>query len=92
MAAHSVQSISGLTKALELDSFKPIRTRERPRLGFVFTGQGAQWYAMGRELIGAYPVFKNSLLESEKHLKELGATWSLLGEYFDDRNLTGGHR
>jgi acyl transferase domain-containing protein len=52
---------------------------ELPRIGYVFSGQGAQWYAMGRELIVAYPVFRNALKEAEAHLHDLGATWSLLG-------------
>lgn len=51
-----------------------------PRLGFVFTGQGAQWHAMGRELIMAYPVFLTLLQEADDYIKELGAPWSLLEE------------
>ena len=58
---------------------KPIRSSQVPRLGFVFTGQGAQWHAMGRELIDAYPIFKSTLAAAEKHLKSLGATWSIFG-------------
>ncbi|KAL8720573.1 MAG: hypothetical protein Q9225_002592 [Loekoesia sp. 1 TL-2023] len=84
VAAHSVQNMSGLIKAIESDRIKPARTKDCPKLGFVFTGQGAQWYAMGRELIQAYPVFKASLLEAEVYLKELGATWSLLEELTRD--------
>lgn len=34
----------------------------------VFTGQGAKWYAMGRELIEAYPVFKEAIQEADKHI------------------------
>jgi acyl transferase domain-containing protein len=52
---------------------------ESPRIGYVFSGQGAQWYAMGRELIVEYPVFRDALKEAEAHLHSLGATWSLLG-------------
>ncbi|KAL8907696.1 MAG: hypothetical protein Q9207_001265 [Kuettlingeria erythrocarpa] len=84
VAVQSVQGLSGLIKAINSDRMKPVRTRDRPRLGFVFTGQGAQWYAMGRELIEAYPVFKISLLEAEGYLKELGAPWSLLEELTQD--------
>ena len=63
-----------------LDHIKPRRSSKRPRLGFVFTGQGAQWHAMGRELIDQYPVFKATLIEVERQLKSFGASWSLLGE------------
>jgi acyl transferase domain-containing protein len=65
---------------LALEDVKPQKAprSEGPRIGYVFSGQGAQWYAMGRELIVEYPVFRNSLKEAEAHLRDLGATWSLL--------------
>lgn len=52
---------------------------------FVFTGQGAQWNAMGRELIDQYATFKTSLLESDAVLKLLGCRWSLLTELSYDQ-------
>ncbi|PYI24538.1 putative polyketide synthase [Aspergillus violaceofuscus CBS 115571] len=52
----------------------------KPRLGFVFTGQGAQWHAMGRELIETYPIFKETLLKADRHLKGFGAEWSIIDE------------
>ncbi|KAJ5538114.1 hypothetical protein N7494_007593 [Penicillium frequentans] len=70
------ESVSSLITALGNEKSKPTRNNsDRPRLGFVFTGQGAQWYAMGRELLEAYPVFKASMLEAEGYLKEFGADW-----------------
>ncbi|GIJ99437.1 type I iterative polyketide synthase [Aspergillus viridinutans] len=42
--------------------------------------QGAQWHAMGRELLHRYRVFADSLAESAKYLKTLGCTWDLLNE------------
>jgi acyl transferase domain-containing protein len=71
------ESVDGLVSVLP--GLKPRRAPKPPRLGFVFTGQGAQWYAMGRELIKEYPVFKMTLLEAESCLKDLGASWSLKG-------------
>ncbi|KAF3012580.1 t1pks [Neopestalotiopsis sp. 37M] len=74
-------SMGAIIQALESPSFAPVRTlSRRPRIGMVFTGQGAQWHAMGRELMDLYPVFTSSLKESERHLKTLGAKWSLLEE------------
>ena len=91
VATQSVQQVSGLIKAIESGRMEPVRTRDRPRLGFVFTGQGAQWYAMGRELIEEYPIFKATLEEAERYLSELGATWSLIGIFRptdEDHKLT----
>ena len=51
----------------------------KPKLGFVFTGQGPQWYAMGRELIGTEPRFREIVQEIERHFIGI-AGWSLLEE------------
>ena len=74
----------GLLSALN-DSAKlvPTRSMKAPRIGFVFTGQGAQWYAMGRELIGVYPVFAATLQEADQHLRDMDCPWSLLSEELD---------
>ncbi|KAI1134652.1 hypothetical protein F5Y05DRAFT_203989 [Hypoxylon sp. FL0543] len=53
-------------------------TSERPRLGFVFNGQDAQWHAMGRQL-KAYPIFDSAVRKADRVLKHFGATWSLYG-------------
>lgn len=77
--AVAARTSKALKQLLEDPSLKPYRASERPRLGFVFTGQGAQWYGMGRQLIKVYPIFKDSLRECDQKLRELGASWSLLG-------------
>lgn len=43
-------------------------------------GQGAQWARMGHELLVTYPVFAESMRQSENHLIRLGADWRLLAE------------
>ena len=53
----------------------------RPALGFVFTGQGAQWAGMGREL-GVFPIYEKSLRHSEVYLTEIGCPWQLREELF----------
>lgn len=57
-----------------------LRSRTAPVISFVFTGQGAQWSGMGRELLG-YPVFRTSLEQATKYLQTLGCSWSLIGMY-----------
>lgn len=59
----------------------PFQMRSEPKLGFVFTGQGAQWYGMGKELF-IYPVFKNSISHADRYLQSLGCTWDITGMYF----------
>ncbi|KAL4865154.1 hypothetical protein BDV12DRAFT_211223 [Aspergillus spectabilis] len=56
------------------------RTTRTPRLAFIFTGLGAQWYAMGRELL-RYPVFSHVLQEADALYRELGCSWSAIGEF-----------
>jgi acyl transferase domain-containing protein/NADPH:quinone reductase-like Zn-dependent oxidoreductase len=79
-AAVSATSVPRLIDALESDDLKYSKANKPPSIGFVFTGQGAQWHAMGRELNAEYHVFRNSLLVADKVLRCLGASWSLLAE------------
>lgn len=52
-----------------------------PQLAFIFTGQGAQWWGMGRELVTSGPaVFKASLERCAKVVADLGSPWKLIDE------------
>lgn len=69
--------------SLEGSSIELIRVARTNRLTYIFEGQGAQWYAMGRELL-CIPYFKASLAECASILRDLGATWNLLDELARD--------
>lgn len=58
---------------------KPMKALSVTNLCFVFTGQGAQWYAMGREL-ATLPQFVNSVKRSATHLQEMGCAWDAWSE------------
>ena len=75
----TIRSISDLGD-LAAKLSKPIRCRSQPKLGYIFTGQGAQHAGMAEELM-VYPVFKHSLLQSQMYLYDLGCSWSLLGMF-----------
>ncbi|KAI9808079.1 MAG: Type I Iterative PKS [Pycnora praestabilis] len=81
-------SIKDLLTSLEAGELKPTKALAKPRIGFVFTGQGSQWHAMGRELMEDYPVFANTLKEADRCLIEMGAGWSLLDELRKDPEST----
>ena len=51
----------------------------RPRLAFVFSGQGALWCGVGRELVSGEPLFRRALEECDRCFGKLSG-WSLLSE------------
>lgn len=51
----------------------------RPRLVFVCTGMGPQWWAMGRQLFSEEPVFREMILRCDEVFRKQ-ADWSLLME------------
>ena len=56
------------------------RSTKQPRIGFVFTGQGAQWPKMGMELM-AYPAFRRNVEAADRHLRShCGCSWSVVDE------------
>jgi acyl transferase domain-containing protein len=75
------RSLSELHRSLGDSSLQAIKTITQPlRIAMVFTGQGAQWPAMGHELIESFPIYRHCLEQCEQHLRSFGAKWSLLGK------------
>ena len=60
---------------------KIFRTPGAPAIGFVLTGQGAHWPAMGRELLPTYPVFRMTMERVDDCLESLGARFSIIGKW-----------
>ncbi|GKT55145.1 polyketide synthase [Colletotrichum tofieldiae] len=82
-AIASSSSIQDLVQVLDKKDAAVAETlsSRTPRLGFVFTGQGAQWPAMGMELFKAYATFRTSVEAADAYLRdELGCEWSAIQE------------
>ena len=62
----------------------PTKAASDRRVAFVFTGQGAQYIGMGRQL-SSFPIFQRSMDSSDECLKQLGCSWSLY-EIIDGSN------
>ncbi|CAI7628316.1 unnamed protein product [Penicillium bialowiezense] len=77
--AASAELSQDLTALLSTNA-EPVRCSKEPTVGFVFTGQGAQWHGMGRELLGTYPIFQQTMKNVDACLKSLGATFSITDE------------
>lgn len=55
------------------------RREEPPRIGFIMSGQGPQWWGMGRELMELEPVFRQAMERCDAALRPW-AKFSLLEE------------
>ncbi|CAF3577742.1 unnamed protein product [Fusarium graminearum] len=79
--AHLAESLTELREKLSSpQSEHAVREpRSQPKIGFVFTGQGAQWARMGVEMLHR-PVFKESVQRSTDYLQQLGCDWTPIVE------------
>ncbi|WP_394843017.1 acyltransferase domain-containing protein [Pendulispora brunnea] len=70
-------ALSAAEMAEPLPLRAPAALEGRPRIAFVFPGQGSQWVGMGRQLLEAEPVFRKAIHQWEPLLGEF-TDWSLL--------------
>ena len=69
----------GLSEAFN-NAQNAVRAERAPSVLFVFTGQGAQHHAMGRELM-QHKTFLRSVTAADSYLRrQLGAHWSVIDE------------
>ncbi|KXJ86344.1 hypothetical protein Micbo1qcDRAFT_209040 [Microdochium bolleyi] len=57
-----------------------VRAARATKVAFVFTGQGAQWAGMGRDLLATSETFRKAMDKAAAMLKTFGAKWELLEE------------
>ena len=72
--------VNSCSQLSNLGSFlsRSVRSTKNLSVGYVFTGQGAQYSGMGQELL-VYPVFANTIRRAEAAFHDLGCEWSLIG-------------
>ena len=71
-------------------SFTP-RPESAPRVAFIMSGQGPQWWGMGRELMQHEPVFRHVIEQCDAALRGV-ATFSLLEELGRSEETSQLHR
>ncbi|KAI0470405.1 putative polyketide synthase [Xylariaceae sp. FL0804] len=82
MVANSAQS---LERAMDELSPRPTKSGKEAGVAFIFTGQGAQWHAMGRELLTGSSVFSSAIARCNEAMRNHGCDWDLVEELSRDK-------
>ncbi|NWG15754.1 MAG: type I polyketide synthase [Chloroflexi bacterium] len=85
VAGRTKEELADRLAALLRGSWQPVPLQrgQKPGLAFVFSGQGPQWWAMGRQLMESEPVFRESIERCDTLLKAYTG-WSLVDELSHD--------
>ncbi|RDW68951.1 type I polyketide synthase [Aspergillus mulundensis] len=67
---------------------KILNANKTPVVGFVFTGQGAQWPGMGKELLDSHPVFRQSMQRVNSYMSRLGAPYNIIDEILKNKDTS----
>ncbi|MBS2549394.1 acyltransferase domain-containing protein [Catenulispora sp. NL8] len=68
--------------------FSPASTETRPKLGFICSPYGQQWFGMGRRMYRTEPVFRAVLEECDRELSRY-VEWSLVEELLREETYEG---
>lgn len=73
----------GDNEPMEFANIQKTPAAKDPALAFIFTGQGAQWAGMGRDLILCAPRFREDIQEMDRTLQDLAQPpqWSIEGSW-----------
>ena len=77
-----VQELEMLVGKTEVDATNLAGAKKK--LAFVFSGQGPQWWAMGRQLFETEPVFRNMIERCDQIMKPFSG-WSLIEKLSQDK-------
>lgn len=83
----TASSLEDLVESLRDGLPKFSRVSKADNIIWVFTGQGAQWPTMGRELV-SHQAFRTSLEKTQAALEYCGCTWNV----FEELNVTSSKR
>lgn len=83
--AFAVSNCSDLAGMLNGVQATPRRASKIPKLAFVYTGQGAQWPEMGKQLLESYSIFSDTMYATAAHLRSIGAQFDLVEELRKDK-------